>query len=83
MNKHYVKTVSRKGQVVIPADIRRRLGLKRKIIFKEEQGKVSIEPIIGMEDAFGAGGEVMYEVAVEISEDRRREVEHEKAKVPF
>ncbi len=79
MTKQYVKTVSRKGQVVIPAVLRKRLGIKRKILFKEEDGKVVIEPATAMEDAFGAGGAAMYEVAREISEERRNEAAVEDA----
>ena len=77
MAKQYVKTVSRKGQVVIPAEVRRRMGIGRKVLFKEEGGKVLIEPLLTMEEAFGAGGKVMYDVAREISGERRREAEHE------
>jgi len=79
VTKQHVKTVSRKGQVVIPAALRKRFGIKRKILFKEEDGKVVIEPVTVMEDAFGAGGAVMYEVAREISEERRNEVALEEA----
>ena len=79
MTRQYVKTVSKKGQVVIPAEIRRRIGIKRKVLFKEEKGKVLIEPLSSMEEAFGAGGKIMYAVAEDISKERRKEAELEEA----
>ncbi len=75
--RQYIKTVSKKGQVVIPTDIRRRMGIRRRVLFKEEQGRVLLEPIATMEEAFGAGGEIMYQVAREISQERRREAKLE------
>jgi len=79
VTSEYVKTVSRKGQVVIPAQIRRRLGVKKKVLFREQAGKVVIEPVTTMEEAFGAGGATMYSVAREISAERRKEAELESA----
>jgi AbrB family looped-hinge helix DNA binding protein len=79
VTRQYVKTVSKKGQVVIPADIRRRMGIKRKVLFTEEKGKILIEPLLSMEEAFGTGGKVMYEVATEISKERRAEAKLEDA----
>ncbi len=79
MARQYVKTVSKKGQVVIPAEIRRRMGIKRKVLFTEEKGRVLIEPLLSMDDAFGTGGREMYAVAKEISKDRRAEAKLEDA----
>ena len=69
--------VSTKGQVVIPVEIRRKFNIKKMVAFKEHKGKVYIEPVMTMEDAFGIGGEGMYEVAREISKDRINEIELE------
>ena len=69
--------VSSKGQVVIPVEIRRKFNLKKMVSFKEHEGKVYIEPVMTMEDAFGIDGEGMYEVAKEISRARRKEIELE------
>ncbi len=77
MTRQYVKTVSKKGQVVIPADIRRRMNIRRKVLFTEEKGKILIEPLLSMEEAFGTGGRVMYVVAKEISKERRAEAKFE------
>jgi AbrB family looped-hinge helix DNA binding protein len=69
--------VSSKGQVVIPVEIRRKFNIKRMVAFKEHRGKVYIEPVMTMEDAFGIDGEGMYEVAKEISKARIKEIELE------
>ena len=72
-----VVPVSSKGQVVIPAPMRKRLEIGRAVVIKEEGGMLLLEPSKTMEESFGAGGEEMVEVAVEISKARRREVESE------
>jgi AbrB family looped-hinge helix DNA binding protein len=70
-----VARVSRKGQVVIPAELRKKLNITRLVVIREEGGKVVMEPVMSMEDAFGIDGDKMREVAKEISRDRRAEVE--------
>lgn len=69
--------VSSKGQVVIPVKMRRKFNIKKMVAFKEERGRIYIEPVMTMEDAFGIDGEGMYEVAREISRARRKEIELE------
>lgn len=69
--------VSSKGQVVIPVEIRKKFSIKKMVAFKEERGRIYIEPVMTMEDAFGIDGEGMYEVAREISRARRKEIELE------
>ena len=66
--------VSEKGQVVIPVEIRRKLGIRRQVAFIDEENRVTLVPITPMEEAFGVDGDVMREVAREISEARRREM---------
>lgn len=67
--------VSVKGQVVIPAPMRKRLRIGRAVVMKEEEGKILVEPSSTMEESFGNGGVEMLSVAREISKDRRKEVE--------
>ncbi len=70
--------VSSKGQVVIPAGLRRKLGISKVVLISEKDGMIVLEPSKSMEEAFGTGGTKMLEVAREISRDRRREVESER-----
>jgi len=69
--------VSSKGQVVIPVEMRRKFNIKKMVAFKEERGRIYVEPVMTMEDAFGIGGKGMYEVAREISKDRIKEIKLE------
>lgn len=55
--QEYISTITSKGQVTIPAEIRRVLGLKPqdKIIFRVVQGKVEVEPLpMTLEEAYGS-----------------------------
>jgi AbrB family looped-hinge helix DNA binding protein len=70
--------VSSKGQVVIPAPLRKALKIKRTVIIRREGGKIVLEPSSSMEEAFGTGGKEMVMVAIEIIQDRRKEVESER-----
>ncbi|MDA4118034.1 MAG: AbrB/MazE/SpoVT family DNA-binding domain-containing protein [Thaumarchaeota archaeon] len=76
MNK--LVPVSQKGQVVIPAALRKKHKIGRAVVIGEVDGKITIEPSQSMEESFGAGGDAMLDVAREISRDRRREVESER-----
>jgi AbrB family looped-hinge helix DNA binding protein len=70
-------TVSIKGQVVIPAQMRKRLKIGRVVKIRDEGGRILVEPSTSLEESFGAGGDEMLEVAKEISRDRRREARSE------
>jgi len=70
--------VSQKGQVVIPAALRKKHKIGRTVIIAEVDGKITIESSLSMEESFGAGGDTMLEVAREVSRERRREVESER-----
>lgn len=70
--------VSSKGQVVIPAPMRRRLKIGRAVVIREEGKLLLVEPSSTLEESFGAGGKEMMDVAREISRARRREVESER-----
>jgi len=81
MNK--LGRVSSKGQVVIPAELRKKLKITRTVLIREEGGKTVMELWVSMEEAFGSGGKEMIEAAIEISRDRRREVEFERRSYAF
>jgi AbrB family looped-hinge helix DNA binding protein len=74
-----VVPVSSKGQVVIPAPLRKKFKIGRAVVIRDEGGRILLEPSRSMEESFGAGGDEMLEVALEISRDRRKEVESERA----
>lgn len=67
--------VSQKGQVVIPAPLRKKLKIGKAVVIREEAGRILIEPSLSMKESFGSGGSEMFDVAREISRDRRREVD--------
>ena len=69
-----VVPVSSKGQVVIPAPLRKKFKIGRAVVIKDEGGRILIIPSVSMEESFGAGGDQMIDAALEISGDRRREV---------
>jgi len=50
-----VTKVTRKGQITIPASYRKKYKIKegQKVAFKEERGKLVIEPILRIEDLAG------------------------------
>ena len=53
----YIRTVTTKGQVTIPAEVRRLLEVKPgdQVVFRVKEGSVELEPVSGtLEDAFGA-----------------------------
>lgn len=71
--------VSVKGQVVIPAPMRKKLKIGRAVVIREQGGLIVLEPSKTMEESFGTGGQAMIDVAREISRTRRREVESERS----
>ncbi len=73
----YVLRVSRKGQVVIPAEVRRKFNIKSRVVLKVEDGEIKIYPFVDLRDAFGIDGEKMYEVARALLRDKERELELE------
>lgn len=72
---------SSKGQVVIPASIRREHNITKRVFITEEKGKIVIEPAKSFEESFGDGGEAARQAAIEISVERRKEVESERKKL--
>jgi AbrB family looped-hinge helix DNA binding protein len=73
--------VSSKGQLVLPAKLRRKLKIGQTILIREEEGRIILEPAKRMEESFGDGGEKARQAAIEISLDRRKEVEFERKKL--
>lgn len=57
MRRQYTATVTQRGQVTIPAEVRRQLGLERgdKVIFAVEDGRVSLHrPALTLDQVFGS-----------------------------
>lgn len=74
----YTSTVTEKGMITLPADIRRKYSIKKgsKVKIMEEEKGILIMPIPKLEDLFGIDPS-MKEVAKAISEGRREEIQHE------
>jgi len=56
-SKEYVRTVTTKGQVTIPVEVRHLLEVKPgdQVVFRVNKGTVKLEPVnLTLEDAFGA-----------------------------
>lgn len=57
--QEYISTITSKGQVTVPVEIRRALGLKPqdKLVFRVVKGKVEVEPFpMTLEEAYGSVG---------------------------
>ncbi len=74
----YVLRVSSKGQIVIPAEVRRKFNIRSKVILKVEGGEIKLIPLMDLRDAFGIDGDKMIEVARLLLNDKKREIELEK-----
>lgn len=73
--------VSSKGQVVIPAPLRKKLKISSAVIIDEEDGKIVMRPSMSFKEAFGSGGKELIEAARDLHKDRRREVESQRKKL--
>lgn len=73
----FVVKVSRKGQIVIPAEIRRKYGIRDKVIVEAGEDGIKIIPLIPLEELYGVDGDIMKDVAVEIVKERREEAGRE------
>jgi len=72
-----IYTVTRKGAVTIPAEIRRKYGLKKgsRVKFIETDEGILLVPIIPLEDLFGVDRDVketVYQMIRELQEERRK-----------
>ncbi len=74
----FVVKVSKKGQVVIPAEIRWKYNIKDKVVIKADEEGIKIIPLIPLEEMFGVDGDVMKDIAKEIVRERLEEVKHGK-----
>jgi AbrB family looped-hinge helix DNA binding protein len=73
MSKSVVK-VTRKGQVTIPANYRKKYKIREgmKVAFREEHGKLIIEPITPIEDLAGIfAGKISVAAANKMLDDMR------------
>jgi AbrB family looped-hinge helix DNA binding protein len=76
-------TITEKGTVTIPAEIRRKYGLKKgsRVKFIETDEGILLVPIIPLENLFGVdkdAKETVYRMVRELQEERRREASEEK-----
>lgn len=72
-------TISSKGQVVIPAELRRKYGLKEgvKVVFHDEGGQLSIEPS-RFDDVLALQGSLRgYDLERALQEEREAERKRE------
>ncbi len=77
VGKYFVK-VGKKGQIVIPAEARRKLGIKDRVYLIVYDNKIELIPLRDLEELVGVHREAMLEIAREVPLDRRREVRIEK-----
>ena len=63
------------GEVVVPVEMRRRLGMTGLVVTTEEDGGVVAKPTMSLEDAFGVDWDRMRQVPREVSRKRRLEAE--------
>ena len=49
--------VSSKGQIIIPANIRKKRNISKSVLIKEVKGKIILEPAKSFEESFGDRGE--------------------------
>ncbi len=75
MDRYRVK-LHRKGLIVIPAEVRRRLGLREgsQLEMVVEEGEIRLLVPRSLRDAFGADGEKALEVAKLINASRNEEL---------
>ena len=71
----YVVKVSSKGQIVIPAPIRRKYKIRDRVVVTVTDKGIKITPLVPLEELFGADGQIMREIAREIVEERKKEAE--------
>ncbi|MEM2122197.1 MAG: AbrB/MazE/SpoVT family DNA-binding domain-containing protein [Candidatus Bathyarchaeia archaeon] len=76
-------TITEKGTVTIPAEIRRKYKLRKgsQVKFVEADEGILLVPVISLEDLFGvdkAIRETVYQMVKELEGERRKEVSEEK-----
>ncbi|WP_288007705.1 AbrB/MazE/SpoVT family DNA-binding domain-containing protein [Thermofilum sp.] len=76
-------TITAKGTVTIPAEIRRKYKLKKgsRVKFVETEEGILLVPIVPLEELFGIdkdAKEMVFEMIRELQEERKREASEEK-----
>lgn len=74
----FIVKVSKKGQIVIPVEIRRRFNIRDKVVIEANDREIKIIPLIPLEELFGVDDDVMKDIAKEIVKERLEEIKHEK-----
>jgi len=70
----FVVKVSKRGQIVIPAEIRRMFNIRDRVVIRVDGEVIKVIPFMSLEELFAVDGDVMKVVAREIVEERVREV---------
>lgn len=75
-------TITEKGTVTIPAEVRRKYKLRKgsRVKFIETDEGILLVPVIPLKDLFGAdknSKEIVYQMIRELQEERRREASEE------
>jgi len=75
-------TITEKGTVTIPAEVRKKYGLKKgsRVKFVETDGGILLVPVIPLEELFGVDKNVkktVHQMIKELQEERRREASEE------
>lgn len=66
----YSEGLARRGQIVIPASIRRKFNIKDKVVVEADNNVIKIVPLRSLEDLYGFQQSAMREIALEISKER-------------
>ncbi|MGQ4833915.1 MAG: AbrB/MazE/SpoVT family DNA-binding domain-containing protein [Candidatus Asgardarchaeia archaeon] len=75
--KRITVKVTRKGQITIPIEFRRKYNIKDEVAIIDDDGKLLIIPVYDLEDLFGVDGENGLKIAKELLRDKQREIELE------
>ncbi len=75
--QRYIVKVTKKGQVTIPIQIRKKYRIKDKVAILDEGDKILIIPVYNLENLFGIDKEKGAEIARELLEDKKREIDLE------
>ena len=75
--KKYVVKVTKKGQITIPIDIRKKYNIRDRVAVLDEDGRITIIPVYDLEALFGIDKGKGIEMAKEHLRDKKREIELE------
>ncbi len=76
-------TVTERGMTTIPARLKKKYGIKSgmKLEVLEREVGILFVPIPKLEDLYGVDGELALEMIKELKEEKRKEIERDKAKL--